>query len=149
MKAVIDGMEVEGSPAEIAELHKALRGPAVDGVVGYSISTVSNHDKSPMTEAFAMRVLQRKPLSDAQRKILSKLASKHPNWTSFEELQDATGYTSAQLSGALGAFARRVSLTPDYADGMVFLSWDWDSNASSYNYYLTDASVAAVKRVGL
>jgi hypothetical protein len=149
MKANVGGIQVEGTPAEIAELHRALQDSPKSGISPAEILISESSQKTPITEAFAMRVLQRKPLSEAQQKMLSKLASKHPKWTSFEELQKATGYTPAQLSGALGALSRRVALTPGYVEGMMFLCWDWDESASSYNYFLSDASVAAAKRAGL
>ncbi len=149
MKAIIDGMQVEGSPAEIAELHLALRGKGVNQSKLPESKQKPESANGDITEAFASRVLQRKPLSEAQQAILSKLTAKHPSWTSFEELQEATGYSKAQLSGALGALARRVAATPGYADGMIFLTWDWDESASSYNYFLPDAAFAAIKRAGL
>jgi hypothetical protein len=148
MKAVIEGMQVEGTPTEIAELHRALRGT---DLAHAPLESNQNQQgaSGEITEAFAMRVLQRKPLSEAQQKILSKLAAKHPTWTSFEELQIATGYSKAQLSGALGALGRRVAATPGFAPGMVFLTWDWDESASSYNYFLPDPTFAAIERAGL
>jgi predicted transcriptional regulator with HTH domain len=149
MKATIGGMQVEGSPAEIAELHRAMQGKGTISAKIVDASELKANVNGSITEAFATRVLNRKPLSDAQREILSELASKHPTRVFFEELQRATGYSKAQLSGALGAFGRRVAATPGFADGMVFLTWDWDENAGSYNYFLTEPAFAAIKRVGL
>lgn len=148
MKAIIDGIELEGSADEIAAIIASLRFSSKPDVSKPDVQ-VENGVSEEMSDAVAWRILNRKPLSDAQRATFKELSQNHPKWTPFENLQRVTGYSKAQVSGMLGALGRRITATHGYANGTSFLEWDWDYDNGRYNYRLSEPAVRAIRKAGL
>jgi hypothetical protein len=145
MKATMNGVEIEGTPEEVAAL---LRSMAPSGV-GQSSDSHPTVPVNQLTEDVAFRALKRRPLSDEQATLLSLLRRNHPNWTSAKDLQKATKYNPNQLAGLLGAFGKRVASTEGHRSGTYFFEVKWDYDKDCYIYRLPDPSLAAVVRAGL
>ena len=151
MKATLHGIELEGTPSEIAEVIAALRAglPITETLTPEALHVSEQASQSSVSLIVARRVLQRKPLSESQTKLLSFMASKHPSGVTYEDLQNALKLASGQLAGVLGGFKLRVTTTPGYVAGTEFLGWCWDDHTGGYKYYLTTAAVEAIGEVKL
>jgi hypothetical protein len=150
MRATVDGISVEGTPREIAELLKALKAgrPSLSETkMPNGNAEISSVDRHPyLNEDTAFRALKRRPLSQEQKTFLSELAKRHPEWTLSTELQKMTEYSKAQFSGMLGALGKRVSGTEGYQDGTWFYDNKWDYDDDCYGYRLPEHLVEVVKR---
>ncbi len=145
MKACVNGMEIEGTPVEIAEFLAALNSRPVIQKTGSKSDTNSTIDLF-VNEDVAFRALKRRSLSREQRLFLAKLASEHSKWASATDLQMATGYSKAQFAGLLGAFGKRVSSTVGYKAGTWFYEREWNYDKDCYQYRLPEHLVDVVER---
>ena len=144
MKAKIRGVEVEGDVDDIAALILKLEGR----LTGDTDTAAAPRHKFVSADV-AYKALRRRSLSLEQEAVLRTLKRNHPNWTSAEELQVATSYTSSQLAGLLGAFGKRVYATPGYVEGQWFFDQEKDYETGSNKYRLPDSVLAAVTRANI
>jgi predicted transcriptional regulator with HTH domain len=151
MKAVIDGVELDGTPDEIAQTVAAMRKIVLERTIAVDQKSVSGDaaDHTGISSSIARRVLRRKALSEAQEKLLLCLASYHPSGIAYESIQKVTKLSTSQLAGVLGGFKTRVTTTPGYIKGAEFLWWEWDDESGGYKYHLAPAAFDAMKEVGL
>ena len=148
VKAKIDGIEVEGTPDELARFARMMQFEFA-GTAILSHANVGSEATKFVDEEFAFRVLKRRSLSNEQKAFLSLLHTKSPSWVSALDLQEATKYRPNQLSGLLGAFGKRVASTEGYREGASFFEVEWDYDEDCYKYRLPEGSLAAVKRAGI
>ena len=146
MRAKIHGVEVEGTPEEIAAFAALFQQTAI--VDSASVSDVppraADVQEDEITEAFAYRVLNRRPLSTAQKCVLTGLERRHPNWTLASELQKENGWDGTQLGGVLGGLGRRLTATKDYKRGYHLWEWKWDEDEGEWAYRLPNVVVSAL-----
>lgn len=149
---------IEGSPDEVTEVinnTQALGGgtPVASGQAqpkpeGEAVNEAkpSNGDETTyVSEDIARRILTRRPLSKEQKIVLKTLAAAYPKYVSAPALHKATGYTSAQFAGLMGAFGRRVTHTEGFVEYTWFFDTEWDYEAGSYNYRLPETVFNAIK----
>lgn len=141
MRARIGGHEVEGTPAELAELLAALsQSAAADNKKAHP--GVGKGDASPfVTEEAAALVLSRRPLGNTHAKLLKLLYKANEAWTTAPQLQKSLDLTTREFAGALGALGRRVSHTAGVGS-RSFLDQYWDAE-HGYNLYRLPPSVRA------
>jgi hypothetical protein len=147
VKAKIGDAEVEGTPAEIAELLRSLSTTLTP--VTPASQRPNSFGKTFVDENVAFKVLKRRSLSLEQQAVLRTLAKNHPNWTLATELQRVTKYTPNQLAGLLGAFGKRVGSTEGYRTGTWFFEQEWNYETDCNQYKLPEAVLRAVQRAGL
>ena len=159
MKAMFEGVEIEGTPDEIAEyirnmrhgesgMAKLVRATRHDAGIIRS-SSHPNQKADIEEEKFCRLALRRRPLSAAQQDLLGALARNYPEWTSFTQLQEATSYSERQLSGLFGAFSRRLGSTRGYREDRPFLEWKWGVDGKSCDYRLSESAYDAVRDLRL
>ena len=149
MRATFDGMEVEGTPEEIAKFYAAIRPARRD------LSSASNNDEmlsaetpeGGISEAFAYRALRRLPLSSAQKSLLKVLRDAHPNWVLSSELQAEMKCSPTSLGGVFGGLGRRISATKDHRAGYNLWDWKWNEDEGEWTYRLPEAVISALARV--
>jgi hypothetical protein len=152
MKARIGEIEIDGTPEEIGILIRRLElGPFGNLLAHKRDFLQSKPEKSDLfvSEDVAFRVLKRRPLSEAQSKVLSLLGKSDSKWTSAKDIQAAAGYNASQLAGLFGAFGKRVSGTPGHIKDTLFFDQKWDYEKDCYKYRLPEGSMSAVKRAGI
>ena len=153
MRATIDGIEIEGTPEEVAAVISAIRGlppMATNPQMPKSPQTpIQSDDDEGITERFAYRTIKRIPISDAQKKLLQALKNAHPKWMRSSEVQGALGWTPNQLGGVLGGLGRRLSATEGYIGDYHLWDWKWDIDEGEYSYRLPENVVAALTRAGI
>jgi predicted transcriptional regulator with HTH domain len=150
VRAVINGIEVEGSPEEIARFVAAVGNPTFSKhVADDEAREVEASEEFGITENFAYRALKRLPLSNAQKSLLGILKKAHPEWVSSSELQRLLKCPPTSLGGVFGGLGRRVSTTKGYQQGFSLWKCDWDEDEGEWAYRLPDASIAALIRAGL
>jgi hypothetical protein len=155
MRATIDGVEIEGTPAEIAELLASLRVTSgaqnLDAPEPAATNPVDpdEGDEQVVTSQFAYRALRRIPLSASQRALFLALKAKHPKWTLASEIQEKMSWSGTQLGGVLGGLGRRLTATKGYKSGFVLWDWKWDDDEGQYAYRLPDAVLAALDRMDM
>ena len=149
MRATIQGIEVEGTLAEISALIREHGAASSENQVRSAEPAASLlvEDERFATEKIAFRALNRRPLSGAQHLLFRTLLEAYPSWTSATKLQEATKYGPNQLGGLLGATGRRLSQTQGYVAGSSMLEWMWDSDDNEYHYRLPPTVHAAVQRI--
>ena len=91
-----------------------------------------------VTTAFARRVLTRRQVPGAMKKVLKALYEAHPRWLPVSTLQDVTGYVSKQFGGLMGAFGKRMSGTEDYDPEAQFFEYRWNEDECVWDYRLPD-----------
>lgn len=144
MRAIVQGIEVEGTPEEIAQLKALLE------ATEKSPKTSSTSGAKRFVPAELMfRMIKRRSISNPQRNLLIALRDNHPNWTSAKELQKATGYNANQLAGLLGAFGKRVAATDGFEEGMTLFDYDWSYDEDCYLYRLDEDTLQGVLRAKL
>lgn len=150
---------LDGTPEEVIKVVRALYPD-----VGSLESTVAQADLSPTTDEnttdesaspaaphgfvsieFARRVLNRRPLSNAQLIALRGLAEGYPEWVTRDELCAATGYAAHGLAGVMGALGRRVSHTKGYSKGARFFDKTWNDSAGAWDYRLPETVLEALR----
>jgi hypothetical protein len=144
MRAQFGKIVVEGTTKEIADLIRELNDEQVS-----DFAAAADDDSRWVSEDLAFRVLKRRALSPEQRAVLGKMKANHPAWTTFNELLEATGYSTSQLSGLLGAFGKRVYSTEGYEDDTYFFDQEWDYENDANRYRLPDSAYRAVIRAGI
>ena len=97
-----------------------------------------------MATELARRMLTRLPLSKAQTTVLKTLMDAHPEWVSRDELSAATGYSSHQLAGVMGAFGRRASKTDGYRPGIRLFDTQWNDETGAWDYRLPDTMLEGI-----
>lgn len=145
MRATIEGIEVEGTPAEVAAFARDLR----SGSKPIQVPSDPHQDTKFVSEDFAFRVLRRRPLSNETSKMLQMLVKATPKWTAAKGLEKALDYSRSQLGGLFGAFGKRVNATDGYIKGAAFFDWEWNYEENCWQYRLPPASLAACRRAGL
>ena len=149
MRATIEGIEIEGTPEEIAQFLATIRGVKPRPFTSSDDETIVEVDEDRITEQFAYRTLRRIPLSTAQNKLLRALKTAHPKWLRSSELQKALDWSPTQLGGVFGGLGRRVSATKGHKAGFNLWEWTWDVDEGEYAYRLPEAVLAALARAGL
>jgi predicted transcriptional regulator with HTH domain len=150
MRATIDGVEIEGSPEEIAAVLTALRDPASVKSDSAKAAVESDpEDGNPITEDFAYRAIRRLPLSRLQRGLLLSLKKAHPKWVLASELQTALDTGPTSLGGVFGGLGRRVSATKGHQRGYNLWDWKWDDDEGQWAYRLPATVVTALNRAGV
>jgi len=147
MRATIDGVEIEGSPEEIAAILTALRETAskrsdsakvaVDGDVATG---------NAITEEFAYRAIRRLPLSSAQKNLLLTLKKAYPEWTLSSQLQRVLNAGPTSVGGVFGGLGRRVSATKGHKSGYNLWDWKWDDDEGEWTYRLPPNVISALDR---
>lgn len=152
MRANVDGMELDGTPEEIAAFVKA-RGiaphtqlQASPRVSSASPSDDADDDERFASEKIAFRALKRRPLSSAQRSVFRTLSQAYPNWVSASTMQQALGLTANQVGGTLGGIGRRLSTTEGYVVGSSLIEWMWNADDGEWQYRLPESVQKAVVR---
>ena len=108
MRAVVEGIEIEGTPAEIADLLKSMRTPVrptdegPEEVANGEVQPENDDEDSAITEKFAYRTLKRIPLSVSQKALLLALRRASPSWVLASALQNQFEWSGTQLGGVLG-----------------------------------------------
>ena len=151
MKTTIDGIQIEGTPTEIAELIATMRlsaskraaTPAPSKLEDEHIATV---EQDVITEQFAYRALRRIPLSTAQKALLQTLKRASPKWVHSSAIQEALNCSPTSLGGIMGGLGRRVSATSGYRAGFSLWEWKWDEDEGQYAYRIPPTVVAALDR---
>jgi hypothetical protein len=147
MKANINSngsIEVQdGTPEEIFALARLM----ADKLPSASKPSAASASSADMSEEVAFKVLKRRPLSEAQAKLLAFLLQNEGAWTTAKDLQKATNYNASQLAGLFGAFGKRVSGTEGFVEGTSFFEWEWDYEVDCYKYRLPVDVLRAVARV--
>ena len=148
MRATIQGLEVEGTPEEIAAFAALFRKVETDSSESSSSGKLADaaHSEEEITEAFAYRVFNRRPLSKAQKIVLAGLERRHPRWTLASELQKENGWNGTQLGGVLGGLGRRLTATKGYKKGYHLWEWQWDEDEGEWAYRLPDVVLSALQR---
>lgn len=150
MRATIDGIEIEGTPEEVARFVAEFRGDkSPDAPSGDRKGESADNDDGEITEQFAYRTLRRLPLSKAQKRLLITLRNAYPTWMLSSQLQTALDCTPMQIGGILGGLGRRLSATKGYRNTYCLWDWKWDVDEGEYAYRLPSAVLAALDRVGL
>jgi hypothetical protein len=154
MRATIEGIEIEGTPSEIADLLASIRLSNNARETGSPKATTTDQidDDEPegvITAKFAYRTLRRIPLSPAQKALFLELKKAHPNWILASEIQEKMSWTGTQLGGVLGGLGRRLTATKGYKSGFVLWNWKWDDDEGEYAYQLPDPVLAALNRLEL
>jgi hypothetical protein len=154
MRAVVKGIEIEGTPAEIAALINSLEEafPQSDHVQPRSQSNQragGDDEESTITADLAYRILRRIPLSDMQKSFLLIVKAAYPDWVRASQVQSELSWTGTQLGGVLGGLGRRLSATKGVGHGDALWVWKWDDDEGEYAYRLPSASVEALDRMGL
>ncbi|MEZ5742846.1 MAG: hypothetical protein R3D89_03685 [Sphingomonadaceae bacterium] len=154
MRATVDGIEIEGTPEEIAEFVATIRSQRTPPVsVEDRNSEISNNTSSleatdgGITEKFAYRTLRRLPLSAFQKELLKTLRDAHPGWVLSSNLQTALDCSPTQLGGVFGGLGRRVTATKGYETGFDLWEWKWDDDEGEYAYRLPSNTISALDRV--
>lgn len=155
MRASVDGVEIEGTPEEIAQFLEAIR-PA-RGLRSKPTERVSDACQDEMepgnqegiTDKFAYRALRRLPLSVAQKTLLTTLRNASPNWVLSSDLQSALDCSPTSLGGVFGGLGRRTSATKGHQIGYNLWDWKWDEDEGEWSYRLPDAVLSALTRVGI
>jgi hypothetical protein len=152
MRATVDGVELEGTPEEIAAFLNARGAGPHQPIIASppALGPSSNDDDERFaSEKIAFRTLKRRPLSSSQRELFKTLSKAYPNWVSASALQDALGHTANQLGGTLGGIGRRLSTTDGYVVGSSMIEWMWDADEGQWAYRLPDSVQKAVLRFNL
>lgn len=151
MRATVNGMEVEGTPEEIARLYTAMNVIATEAPVSEAkkISESDAPQGEDAAEKFAYRALRRLPMSQAQKALFNALRNAHPGWLLSSELQTALNCSPTSLGGVLGGLGRRVSATKGYNSDYNLWEWKWDDDEGEYAYRLPEAVLSALDRAGL
>lgn len=150
MRATIDGVEIEGSPEEIAAVLTALRGSGSYKSDSAKAAVESDPDRgNPITEEFAYRAIRRLPLSKLQKGLLVSLKNAHPKWMLASELQGALDISPISLGGVFGGLGRRVSATKGHENGYNLWDWKWSDDEGEWAYRLPSAVIAALVKSGV
>lgn len=151
MRATVNGIEIEGTPEEIASFLTFVenRKEVPDDSPDTPIKTLTSLETDEITDKFAYRALRRLPLSAAQKALLGALRDAHPNWLTSSELQNALQCSPTSLGGVLGGLGRRVSATKGYETGYSLWEWKWDDDEGEWTYHLSDSVLSALDRVGV
>jgi hypothetical protein len=149
MRATIDGMEVEGTPEEIAQLLAAIKPVATSSVKSSHAAVDDLELLDGIPESFAYRAIKRLPLSKAQQSLLHTLKKAHPNWVLSSQLQSELDCSPTSLGGVFGGLGRRVSATKDHKDGYRLWNWQWDEDEGEWAYRLPATVVSALTRAGI
>ncbi|MBL43318.1 MAG: hypothetical protein CMN71_00970 [Sphingomonadaceae bacterium] len=147
MRATVNGIEVEGTPSEIAELLDAMGKSSGGDPAQPQSDTQPDGDEVEITEQFAYRTLKRIPLSSFQKSLLKSLRRAHPEWLLASEISRQHGWTGTQLGGVLGGLGRRLTATKGYQYGYELWNWKWDEDEGEYAYRLPEAVIAAFDRL--
>jgi hypothetical protein len=134
----------DGTPEEVFALSLLM---ADKSPFSSSKPSATATDSIVMSEDVAFRVLKRRPLSEAQAKLLALLLRNGSAWSTAKELQKATKYNPSQLAGLFGAFGKRVTGTEGFIEGTSFFEWEWDYEVDCYKYRLPADVLKAVARV--
>ena len=156
MRAVIKGVEVEGSAEELAKFYLAISISDPRDVRAVEASTnqpedcdEDGADTEGISEKFAYRAIRRLPLSTAQRALLRILAEASPAWTLSSQLQSSLACSPTSLGGVLGGLGRRISTTKGYESAYCLWEQRWDDDEGEWAYRLPIAVINALDRVEL
>ncbi len=153
MRAVIQGIEVEGTPQEIAQFIETLgiagKAGAELAVAPSNTDSAASEDEEGITADFAYRTLRRLPLSQMQKSLLLSLRHTYPEWVCASAIQSEMGWTGTQFGGVLGGLGRRLTATKGYKAGYLLWQWKWNDDEGEYTYRLSDGVVAAIDRMEL
>lgn len=151
MRAVVDGVEIEGTAAEIAELLATLRdrdsAQRTTIGIGFEGREIEDPEDEEITAQFAYRTLKRLPLSQYQRALLFKLKQAYPAWTLASEIAGEFDWSGTQLGGVLGGLGRRLTATKGYKPGYELWNWKWEDDEGEYTYRLPEAVISALDRL--
>lgn len=148
---------LRGTPAEILEVQKGLEfsmapssypASRLPPAASSSPSIVQTRDKW-CSEEVAHRMLTRISLSVEQEIVLQRIYRAGDNWTSATDLQSATGYSTGQFAGLMGAFGRRLTHTPGYVTGTWFFDQEWDHDLGCNRYRLPVPARAALETANI
>jgi len=152
VRATVDGIEIEGTPEEIATFLAALKPhtPNPTQPLGLPNSDEPTEARQEgITEQFAYRALRRLPLSPAQKSLLQALKKAHPDWVRSSELQAVLNCSPTSLGGVFGGLGRRISATKGHIVGFNLWDWKWDDDEGEWAYRLPDAVFSALGRADL
>jgi hypothetical protein len=152
MRAFIQGIEIEGTPQEIAALLKSIRPDGYRKIADPEFSqapAVSDGDEEGITTEFAYRTLRRIPLSAYQKELLLALKGAYPDWILASTIQQKMSWSGTQLGGVLGGLGRRLTATKGYKPGFELWNWKLDEDEGEYSYRLPDAVLRALDRMEL
>ena len=140
---------IEGTPEEVLSVAKGLEvggtSPVPEATPAAPTVDVDPGERVFVSTEVARKVLNRRPLSHEQKTVLTMLAKRHPGWVPATELQAATGYTTAQFAGLMGAFGRRFTHTDGFVQGSWLFDAEWNYDKGAYDYRLPDTVLEAMK----
>ena len=141
-------IRIEGTPAELSDVLRALPGTAMvhtaaveltDEVVDSSTTSESSEEASRfVTTGFARRALKRLKLSKPMKKVMRALYEAETERLPLATLQEVAGYTPAQFAGMMGAFHRRLVNTEGYDSDVKFFEYDWEEDGETWTYRLPE-----------
>jgi hypothetical protein len=151
MKATVEGVEIEGTPSEIAEFIAIAKSQdiGVSAIAPEAGPEQADLDDNPISQRFAYRALRRLPLSDAQKGLLRALRNRLPNWMLSSELKAELNCSATQLGGILGGLGRRVSATNGFKSGLSLWECKWDEDEGQWAYRLPANVTAALDEIEL
>jgi hypothetical protein len=149
MRTTVDGIEIEGTPAEFAELLASLRATQQASEKNGETQEVDvvPAGRDGISEQFAYRALRRLPLSEAQKGFLKALRESSPKWVLSSALQEALNCSPTSLGGVMGGLGRRVSATKGFRPEFGLWEWKWDEDEGQFAYRLPPTVVGALDRL--
>jgi hypothetical protein len=145
IKVKINGNDIEGDAAAIALIINALGESGQRTAVHDRKQSESNRDE--ISDEFVTRVLTRRPLSPAQRRLFKMLRAKGEYWLPSSVIMQNMGLNGNAFGGLFGAIGRRVSTTDGYKEGFTLFEWQWDENREEQDCRLHPVALEAIKRI--
>lgn len=155
----------EGTPDEIGAVMKTM-GPITGASLAMPLTESKSRPPLPLTPPtgagdndeekmefvtveFARAAMTRIALSDPLKNVLIALRDADPEWVSVADLYEASGYTSQQFAGLMGAFGRRMKYTEGFREDAHFFDFEWDEETSAWSYRLPDSVIEAMRLEGI
>ena len=117
----------EGTAEEVGRVVQAMQPSSATSVEPPPTRPTTGDEETwpPVTEEFARRVLTRRRLSGPVKAMLRTLSQVDPgDYVPVADLYEATGYSSSQFAGLMGAFGRRIAHTEGYDENAVFFEYE-------------------------
>lgn len=142
---------LEGTAEEVNAIlsNEALRDSGFGTVGGAAPPPAGSDSQQYISEAFAINMLQRRPLSKEQITILRTLYAAHPKMVSAATLAKKLGFEPRQFSGLMGAFGNRLTHTQGWKKDHWFFRQEWNNNESCHQYGLPESVRTALQKINL
>jgi len=131
----------EGTAEEVGRVVQAMQSNSTAGAKPSLARPITDDEETwpSVTEEFVRRVLTRRRLSDPVKAMLRALSQADPeDYVPVADLYEATGYSSAQFAGLMGAFGRRIAHTEGYDENAVFFEYEETEDGRAWGLRLTE-----------